>query len=285
MYRRKSALRKGDFKKKMKKNVKGLYSLTICLLITLTASTIAVSGNETKTEATTTNKIYEVESTTHQINITQEAFTNPLVTVTSRRKIIAKKIIKVKNVKVKVKKTMKVSSKQKIKVTNVSPKLANNKKIKMTNKTKKIIKLKNGKVTAKNPGTGKIVIESKDGGYKDVINIKVKKPVLKCQGVKLLYSAKYSITKNPLTASMGVKRFNGHKETYYSQRVLSGGGLKIPGRHIANDETIRDKDGYIVVATDYSFKPKHSTFITSLGPAKVYDTGCAYGVVDIYCNW
>ena len=84
---------------------------------------------------------------------------------------------------------------------------------------------------------------------------------------------------------MGVKYYKGRRETYYSQRVLPGGGLKIPGRHVADDGTIRDKDGYIVVSCDKGFKSYHSTFLTSLGPAKVYDTGCNYGTVDIYCNW
>ena len=31
-----------------------------------------------------------------------------------------------------------------------------------------------------------------------------------------------------LTASKGVNYYNGHKETYYSQKVLPGGGLRIP---------------------------------------------------------
>ena len=50
-----------------------------------------------------------------------------------------------------------------------------------------------------------------------------------------------------LTPSKGRIWYNGHTETYYSQKVLPGGGLAIPGRHIASDGTIRDADGYIVV--------------------------------------
>ena len=53
-----------------------------------------------------------------------------------------------------------------------------------------------------------------------------------------------------LTPSKGRIWFNGHTETYYSQKVLPGTGLNIPGRHIASDGTIRDKDGYIVLASD-----------------------------------
>ena len=76
-----------------------------------------------------------------------------------------------------------------------------------------------------------------------------------------------------------------HKETYYSQRVLPGNSLAIPGRHVADDGTVRDGEGYISVAADPSYLPKGSTIMTSMGPAKVYDTGCAYGTIDIYVNW
>ncbi len=86
-----------------------------------------------------------------------------------------------------------------------------------------------------------------------------------------------------LTKYKGVNYFNGHKETYYSQRVLPGGGLQIPGRHVAEDGTIRDADGYICVASsDY---PKGTVVETSLGPGKVYDTGCAKGTIDLYTDW
>lgn len=88
---------------------------------------------------------------------------------------------------------------------------------------------------------------------------------------------------NRLTKQKGVVYYNGHRETYYSQRVLPGGGLKIPGRHVAADGTIRDINGYICVASnDY----KKGTIIeTSLGTGKVYDCGCASGTIDIYTNW
>jgi hypothetical protein len=95
----------------------------------------------------------------------------------------------------------------------------------------------------------------------------------------------YNYSDNPLSVSKGALYFNGHKETYYSQRSLPGTGLNIPGRHVADDGTIRDGDGYICVATDYSYMPKGSVLMTSLGPAKVYDTGCAYGTVDLYVDW
>lgn len=104
-------------------------------------------------------------------------------------------------------------------------------------------------------------------------------------GVELKYSESYYVCDNPLTSSMGVKEFNGHRETYYSEHVLPGGGLNIPERHVADDGTIRDGDGYICVASDFSYLDRYSILLTSLGPAKVYDTGCAYGTIDIYVSW
>lgn len=88
---------------------------------------------------------------------------------------------------------------------------------------------------------------------------------------------------DPLTPEKGVVYYNGHRETYYSQQVLPGGGLEIPGRHVAADGTIRDAEGYICVASsDYA---KGTVVETSLGTGKVYDSGCASGTIDIYTNW
>ena len=213
---------------------------------------------------------------------TTEATTTTKDTVTE---ITTKEVIKVKKMKVKYKKTMTIGDKQKIKITKIKPKKATCKKVKIVNKTKKILSLKKNSVRARAAGVGKVVIKSVDGNYKKTIKIIVKKPVPSFNGIPLQYNKRYHITSNPLNVSMGVKYFNGAKETYYSQRVLPGGGLKIPGRHVADDGTIRDKDGYIVVSCNYSFRSKYSKFLTSLGPAKVYDTGCRQGVVDIYVNW
>ena len=101
--------------------------------------------------------------------------------------------------------------------------------------------------------------------------------------LKMEYSARY--TTGGLTKRRGTLNFNGHKETFYSEKVLPGNGLKIPGRHVADDGTIRDENGFICVAADPGFLARGTVLITSLGPAKVYDSGCAYGTVDIYVNW
>ena len=85
-----------------------------------------------------------------------------------------------------------------------------------------------------------------------------------------------------LTKSKGVNYFNGHRETWYSQKILPGKGLKISGRHVDSRGLVCDGDGYICVASsDY---PKGTIVETSLGTGKVYDSGCASGTIDIYCN-
>ena len=95
----------------------------------------------------------------------------------------------------------------------------------------------------------------------------------------------YSSSEGALNPYVGVVYYNGHKETYYSQRVLPGDGLNIPGRHVAGDGTIRDGEGYICVAADPSYLPYGSLIETSLGAGKVYDSGCDYGTIDIYTDW
>lgn len=110
--------------------------------------------------------------------------------------------------------------------------------------------------------------------------------LLKAYGYILQYDKPYNVEADmKLNSYIGVVYFNGHKETYYSQKVLPGGGLKIPGRHLAEDGTVRDEEGYICVAADWNYLPYGETVLTSLGPARVYDTGCDYGVIDIYVNW
>ena len=90
-----------------------------------------------------------------------------------------------------------------------------------------------------------------------------------------------------LTKAGGVNYFNGNRETWYSQRVLPGYGLNIPGRHVdPSDGTVRDGDGYICVASDNY--PKGTLIETSLGMGKVYDAvgGDPTGnTVDIYVDW
>ncbi len=86
-----------------------------------------------------------------------------------------------------------------------------------------------------------------------------------------------------LTRSLGRIKFNGHWETWYSQKVLPGKGLKIPGRHVDKDGLIRDGNGYICVAT--TLVKMGEKIQTSLGMGKRYDYCGTANTVDIYTNW
>lgn len=83
---------------------------------------------------------------------------------------------------------------------------------------------------------------------------------------------------------MGVINWGGYRWTYYSQRVLPGGGLNIPGRHVDEDGFVCDEDGYICLASsDYG---RGTIIDTPFGKkGKVYDCGCASGTLDCYCDW
>lgn len=80
----------------------------------------------------------------------------------------------------------------------------------------------------------------------------------------------------------GVVYYNGYKFTYYSEKVLPGPGLKIPGRH-SDGNFVRDGDGYICVAS--SDLKKGTVVDTPFGAGKVYDTGCPSGTIDIYVSF
>ena len=106
-------------------------------------------------------------------------------------------------------------------------------------------------------------------------------------GVQLLYSEPYEGIRGHITRSNGVVHYNGNRETWYSvhepgQTVTA---VSIPGKHVAKDGTIRDAEGYICVAACQRYKRLYTTLMTSIGPAKVYDTGCSYGTIDIYTTW
>lgn len=82
----------------------------------------------------------------------------------------------------------------------------------------------------------------------------------------------------------GRVRYGGHTYTWYSQRVLPGGGLKIPGRHVNDNGLVCDKDGYVVIACD--FLSKGTVVNTPLGiKGKVYDCGAGANNLDIYVAW
>lgn len=81
----------------------------------------------------------------------------------------------------------------------------------------------------------------------------------------------------------GVVSDGGTTYTWYSQNVLPGGGLDIPGRHVNADGFVCDGDGKICVAS--SDLPHGTAVSTPFGDAVVYDGGCASGVIDVYTAW
>lgn len=83
----------------------------------------------------------------------------------------------------------------------------------------------------------------------------------------------------------GVIWFHGFKYTWYSQRILPGYGLKIPGRHLDSQGFVCDKWGYIVLGSNTSNRGQ--IVATPFGRfGKVYDAGYvgAYWF-DCYTNF
>lgn len=82
--------------------------------------------------------------------------------------------------------------------------------------------------------------------------------------------------------SDGVWNDGQHRFTWYSSNVLYH--YQTSEWTAGEDGIYRDADGYVVVASsDYS----NGTVVedTPFGPAKVYDSGCASGTLDVYVNW
>ena len=84
----------------------------------------------------------------------------------------------------------------------------------------------------------------------------------------------------------GVIDWGGYEWTYYSELILPGEGLDIPGRHTTEDGYVCDEDGYVVLAADLDMLTRYSIVDTPFGrTGKVYDTGCSYGTLDVYVGW
>lgn len=84
--------------------------------------------------------------------------------------------------------------------------------------------------------------------------------------------------------SMGVLYWNGYRWTWYSEKVLPGGGLNIPGRHVDSNGYVCDGNGYICLAS--SDLSKGTIVSTPFGKSgKIYDSGCASGTLDVYVSW
>ena len=74
--------------------------------------------------------------------------------------------------------------------------------------------------------------------------------------------------------------WNGYTFTYYSQSVLPGGSLNIPGRHVNADGYVSDGAGYICLAGS---APLGTVYDTPFGyQGKVYDRGTSGDHLDVY---
>lgn len=84
--------------------------------------------------------------------------------------------------------------------------------------------------------------------------------------------------------NMGVIYWNGWRWTWYSEKVLPGGGLDIPNRHSDSNGYICDNNDYICLSS--SSLHMGTVIATPFGKSgKVYDTGCANDTIDVYVSW
>lgn len=100
------------------------------------------------------------------------------------------------------------------------------------------------------------------------------------------YTPSYSSGYNNDFQQLGTINDGKHEYSWYSQRVLPGGGLDAlnnNGRHVSSDGFICDGDGYIAVAScDYE---QGTVIDTPFGEAKVYDYCPTSGTVDVYTDF
>ncbi|MGO1570380.1 MAG: hypothetical protein ACTHW9_03845 [Canibacter sp.] len=92
-------------------------------------------------------------------------------------------------------------------------------------------------------------------------------------------SSKAEVTLDEFMFS-GVVNWGGYRFTFYSQQVLPGGGLEIPGRHVSDAGYVTDSDGYIALAGE---APKGTVVDTPFGAqGKIYDRGTYGSHLDVY---
>ena len=92
-----------------------------------------------------------------------------------------------------------------------------------------------------------------------------------------LYSASY-------LKQMGVIIWNNYRWTWYSQRVLPGGGLNIPGRHVDENGYVCDENGRICLAS--GFVDKGTIVSTPFGKEGcVYDYCATANTYDVYTDF
>lgn len=91
---------------------------------------------------------------------------------------------------------------------------------------------------------------------------------------------------NPWDLYVNPISYSGYHWTWYTEVLLPGEGLPIPGRYTDGDGFVCDENGYIVLAAHLSQVARGTIMDTPFGRlGKVYDTGCNYNVIDVYTNW
>lgn len=84
---------------------------------------------------------------------------------------------------------------------------------------------------------------------------------------------------------MGVLSWGGWRWTWYSEKVLPGKGLSIPGRHVDSNRFVCDRNDYICLASDSL--SRGTVVDTPFGKkGKVYDCGVGRrDTLDVYVSW
>lgn len=105
------------------------------------------------------------------------------------------------------------------------------------------------------------------------------------KGERLHYTKAYNVTEDRLSPATRMVYFQHRAEIWYSVKEKLGYTTKwnIPGKHVAEDGTIRDKDGYVCIAM--KDMPQGHTTLTSMGIGKVYDTWESNKSIGIYTDW
>lgn len=84
--------------------------------------------------------------------------------------------------------------------------------------------------------------------------------------------------------NLGIINWGGWSWTFYSQQVLPGEGLTIPGRYVDYNGYVCDENDYICLAS--SSLDKGTIVDTPFGKmGKVYDCGCLNYILDVYVDW
>lgn len=78
---------------------------------------------------------------------------------------------------------------------------------------------------------------------------------------------------------------SGFSFTWYSENVLPGGGLDIPGRHVGDEGYVCDENGNVCLASDYLPAGTVVDIPFGNGTGVVYDSGSGYDNLDVYVSW